>query len=110
MHATTQEKAMLPLGGNHRGRYRGRNRYRLFQTSKTDCDCDPDIDPDALSLLRTFSEQSLLCVFDLASHDRVLHHRRGDFIFGHGEYVLGEDRDVRQLADRQRTLAVLFKS
>ncbi len=57
-HPTMDEKAILPLGGDHRHRYR--SRYRLSQTDTTDCDCDcdPDTDPDAFGFLLLFSEQS----------------------------------------------------
>jgi hypothetical protein len=63
-HPTTDEKAMLPLGGDHRYRYRGRNRSRdrnrLLRTNKTDCDCDCDCDTDTdvFGFLLLFSEQS----------------------------------------------------
>jgi hypothetical protein len=57
-HPTTHEKAMLPLGGDHR--YRHRYRYRLSQTYTTDCDGDDDsdTDTDAFDFLLLFSEQS----------------------------------------------------
>jgi hypothetical protein len=54
-HPSTHEKVVLPLGGDHR------YRYRLLRTCRTDCDsdCDPDADtePDGFGFLLLLSNQ-----------------------------------------------------